>query len=96
MIESMLFSLRQPTESASAGQALLQHTIAEKYGHTYLSEIGDRCGMRWEVSERELVRSALQMLFGTVQWWLVDRDDAAARRSLALLAGWMADCAEPR
>jgi hypothetical protein len=52
--------------------------------------------MRWEVSERELVRSALQMLFGTVQWWLVDRDDHAARRSLALLAGWMADCAQTR
>jgi AcrR family transcriptional regulator len=96
MIESMLFSLRQPTESASAGQAMMQHTIAEKYGHTYLAEIGDRCQMQWEWPERDLVRSALQMLFGTVQWWLVDRDDEAARRSLALLAGWMADCARPR
>jgi AcrR family transcriptional regulator len=96
MIESMLFSLRQPSESASAGQALLQHTIAETYGHSYLSEIGDRCDMVWERPERELVRSALQTLFGTVQWWLVDRDDDAAGRSLALLAGWMADCAATR
>lgn len=96
MLESMLFSLRQPIESASAGQAKMQNEIAEKYGHAYLGEIGDRCEMRWVISERTLVRSALQMLFGTVQWWLVDRDDDAARASLALVAGWIADSAEPR
>jgi AcrR family transcriptional regulator len=96
MIESMLFSLRQPIESASAGQAMVQHQTAEKYGRAYLSEIGERCQMRWDIEERALVRAALQMLFGTVQWWLVDRDDAAARRSLAVVAGWIADSASPK
>ena len=95
MIESMLFSLRQPSGSASAGQALVQHQTAEKYGRAYLSEIGERCQMKWDIDERTLVRSALQMLFGTVQWWLVDRDDAAARRSLSLVAGLIADSASP-
>jgi AcrR family transcriptional regulator len=96
MIESMLFSLRQPIESASAGQAMVQHQTAEKYGRAYLSEIGERCQMRWDIEERTLVRTALQMLFGTVQWWLVDRDDAAARNSLTVVAGWIADSASPK
>ncbi|PXW29935.1 TetR/AcrR family transcriptional regulator [Nocardia sp. 348MFTsu5.1] len=96
MIESMLFSLRQPIESASAGQAMVQHQTAEKYGRAYLSEIGERCQMRWDIEERTLVRAALQMLFGTVQWWLVDRDDAAARNSLTVVAGWIADSASPK
>ncbi|HEY9314236.1 TetR/AcrR family transcriptional regulator [Williamsia sp.] len=96
MIESMLFSLRQPVESASAGQAMVQHQTAEKYGRAYLSEIGERCQMRWDIEERALVRAALQMLFGTVQWWLVDRDDAAARDSLSAVAGWIADSASPK
>gem|GEM_PF-7018623 len=73
----------------------MQQQTAEKYGRAYLSEIGERCQMKWDIDERTLVRSALQMLFGTVQWWLVDRDDAAARRSLSLVAGLIADSASP-
>lgn len=96
MIESMLFSLRQPGGSASAGQALVQHQIAENYGRAYLTEIGERSQMQWDIEERTLVRSALQMLFGTIQWWLVDRDDAAARTSLSMVAALIADSASPR
>ncbi|WP_043451986.1 TetR/AcrR family transcriptional regulator [Jongsikchunia kroppenstedtii] len=93
--ESMLFSLRQPDESASADQARQQQGFAEKFGYAYLVEMGQRTQTSWNGDEKKIARVALQTIFGTFQWWLIDRDDEAALKSLAYLGEWIAGTAQP-
>lgn len=93
--ESMLFSLRQPVESASADQARQQQGFAEKFGYAYLVEMGQRTQTAWNGEEKKVARMALQAIFGTFQWWLIDRDDEAALKSFAYLADWIARSAQP-
>ena len=95
LIESTVVSLRAPDSSGSASAALRQNALAEEYGLQFLTELGARSAMTFNGTEREVVRGALQLIYGMIQWWLVDRDDEAATRSLDLLAGWITDRATP-
>ncbi len=95
LIESTVVSLRAPDTSGSASAAARQHELAEQYGLQFLTELGSRSAMSFNGAEQVVVRGALQLIYGMIQWWLVDRDDVAATRSLALLAGWITDRATP-
>ncbi|WP_296391795.1 TetR/AcrR family transcriptional regulator [Williamsia sp.] len=95
LIESTVVSLRAPDSSGSASAALRQNALAEQYGLQFLTELGARSAMTFNGGERDVVRGALQLIYGMIQWWLVDRDDEAATRSLDLLAGWITDRATP-
>ena len=52
--------------------------------------------MHWDGRERDVVRYAVQSIHGMFQWWLVDRDDAAAARSADLLVDWAVGLAAAR
>ncbi|WP_328857635.1 TetR/AcrR family transcriptional regulator [Williamsia herbipolensis] len=95
LIESTVVSLRAPSTSGAYSTAARQNDLAEDYGLRYLSAIGARTAMTWDGSERAVVRAALQLIYGMIQWWLVDRDDDRARTSIALLCDWITERATP-
>ena len=51
---------------------------------SFVEAAGRRFGARWRVPTEDVVRFVLVLTDGVAARWLVDRDDAAARRSLAL------------
>lgn len=68
----------------------LHHLAAAVYAQytasvaSFVEAAGRRFGARWRVPTEDVVRLVLVLTDGVAARWLVDRDDAAARRSLAL------------
>lgn len=96
LVESIVHSLRTPADSPARIATRHHHQLAEDYGVRYLETVGARTGMHWEGRERDVVRYAVQAIHGMFQWWLVDRDDAAAARSADLLVDWAVGLAVDR
>ncbi|GAA2069239.1 TetR/AcrR family transcriptional regulator [Williamsia deligens] len=95
LVESVVESLRSPAGSAARANTRHQHELAELYGARFLATVGERTGMHWQGRERDVVRCAVQTIYGVFQWWLVDRDDEAAARSCELLVDWAVALAVP-
>lgn len=96
LVESIVHSLRTPADSRARAATRHHHQLAEDYGIRYLETVGARTGMHWDGRERDIVRYAVQSIHGMFQWWLVDRDDAAAARSADLLVDWAVGLAVDR
>ncbi|SIR81994.1 TetR/AcrR family transcriptional regulator [Williamsia sterculiae] len=95
LVESTQLSLRAEPGSPAAGVARRQNELAEQFGAGYLRAVGAQTAMGWGDRERTVVRGAIQMVLGLIQWWLADGDDDSAARSVELLADWVVDQATP-
>ena len=68
----------------------LHHLAAAVYAQysasvtSFVEAAGPRFGVRWRVPDADVARFVLVLTDGVAARWLVDRDDEAARRSLAI------------
>lgn len=68
----------------------LQHVAAAVYAEyatavsAFVEAAGPRFGVRWRIPVADVARFVLVLTDGVAARWLVDRDDTAARRVLAL------------
>jgi len=72
-----------------------QHEQARGTAGEVLAAVAETHGVRWTTSTDDLARLAATFLEGLSITWVVDADDAAARRQVRLLAELLAGHAEP-
>jgi AcrR family transcriptional regulator len=90
--ELTTYSMRHPEVSQVA---VNQYTVSHAAARQFLEEMARSARIEWTVPVEVLARAVVMMTDGVVLAWLADADDAAARTTLRLFAGFLASLVRP-
>lgn len=93
MLELTQYALRSPERSTLAKT---QYASYAEIAISSLTLASDHTGTRWTTPVASVARMMLAFTDGLTLSWLVDRDDDAARATVAAAAESLAQLAEPR